>query len=121
MGKSHFPESSMSAIQSRTVTPEELLAMPDGKYFELVHGELVEKNVSALSSRVELILGSKINDHCGLNKLGPVFPGTQGIRCFPDDANKVRKPDVFFYKEERFQKSYWDCGFLPIAPDLAAE
>ncbi len=34
------------------ITPDELLKMPDQKNYELVGGELAEKNVSALSSWV---------------------------------------------------------------------
>ena len=112
----------MSTIQSKPITPEDLLAMPDeGKGFELVDGELVEKNVTLLSSRVEAILLRNVDQFCDSHQLGPVFPGTQGIRCFADDPQRVRKPDVFFVKKERFQPSYWREGFLTIAPDLAAE
>lgn len=85
----------MSTIQSKPVTPEELLAMPDGKQFELVNGELVAKNVSVLSGRVEGILFYRLNGYCEAYNAGPVFPGTLGIRCFPDDPYRIRKPDVF--------------------------
>ena len=33
-------------------TPEDLLAMPDGKSYELVDGQLVERHMGAESSRV---------------------------------------------------------------------
>jgi Uma2 family endonuclease len=112
----------MSAVQAKRLTAEDLLAMGhEGKSFELVNGELVEKNVSLLSGRVEAILLRKVDEHCTTHDLGPVWPGTQGIRCFPDDPHKIRKPDTFFVKKERFQSTYWQEGFLTIAPDLAAE
>ena len=34
------------------VTPEELLEMPDGDRYELIDGELVERNTGAESSRI---------------------------------------------------------------------
>ena len=41
----------MSAVAEKTlITPEEFLRMPDQKDFELIDGELVERNVSVLSS-----------------------------------------------------------------------
>ena len=36
-----------------TYTPEELLALPDAKDYELVDGHLVERNMSVFSSVVE--------------------------------------------------------------------
>jgi hypothetical protein len=37
--------------QQTTFTPEDLLHMPDGKSFELVGGQLVEKNMGFKSAR----------------------------------------------------------------------
>ena len=43
----------MNAVATKTTyTPEELLALPDEKDYELVDGHLVERNVSTLSSWV---------------------------------------------------------------------
>lgn len=111
----------MSVVAAKRLTPDDLLAMLDGKHFELVNGELVEKNVSVLSARVETILLRRLDDFCEAQQAGPVFPGTLGIRCFSDDSARVRKPDAFFVKKERFKDVYWQDGFLTIAPDLAAE
>ena len=102
----------MSTIQTKPLTRADLLGMPDGKSFELVNGELVEKNVGLLSGRVEGIVFRKIDDHCKSNQLSPVFPGTQEIRGFPDDPQKVRKPDTFFVKKERFPEKLL-AGRLP--------
>jgi Uma2 family endonuclease len=103
------------------VTPADLLAMPDGKMYELVDGQLVEKNVSTRSSPVEGLLFGDVFAHCRHNKLGPAWPGTHGFQCFPGHPNKVRKPDVSLVKAERFAAEMLDMGFMTIAPDLAAE
>lgn len=110
----------MNAI-THPITPNDLLDMPDGKQFELVNGQLVEKNVSVLSSYVESAVLYELNAFCKAQQSGPVFPGTLGIRCFTNDPAKVRKPDAFFVKAERFKSSLWQDGFLTIHPDLAAE
>jgi hypothetical protein len=40
------------ATETRRSTPEDLLAMPDGKSYELVDGRLVRPNMGAESSEV---------------------------------------------------------------------
>ena len=42
----------MSTVAEQTYTPEDLLAMPDRKNYELVDGHLVERHMSVLSSWV---------------------------------------------------------------------
>jgi len=37
---------------------------------------------------------------CQANGLAFVWPGTLGIRCFPEDPNKVRRPDVSLLRRE---------------------
>ncbi|MCI0737708.1 MAG: Uma2 family endonuclease [Gemmataceae bacterium] len=111
----------MSVLQTKTYTTADLLTMPDNNNLELVNGEIVEKSVSVLSSLVEGIVLTKLNVYWGAQQAGPVFPGTNGIQCFPDDPLKVRKPDAAFVKKERFLAEYLKEGFLSIAPDLAVE
>lgn len=111
----------MSTIQSRTYSPTDLLSLPDSQTCELVDGELVEKNVNALSSFVEGIVLVKLSNHCAASDFGGVFPGTMGYQCFPWDRNKIRKPDVSVIRKDRITPDLWECGFVPIAPDLAVE
>ena len=54
----------MKAIQTIPVTPADLLAIADGNCFELVDGQLVERNVGVLSSLVEAILIGKLSSFC---------------------------------------------------------
>ncbi len=79
-------------------------------------GELVERNVSVLSSLVEGIVCSTLTNFCQANNAGFVWPGTNGIQCFPD-PDKVRKPDVSFVRLERFKEEHLREGWLSIAPD----
>lgn len=111
----------MATVEARVYTPDDLLKMPDANSIELVNGELVEKPVSALSSFVEGRIFAKINDHCEAAKTHLAFPSSNGIRCFPDEPNKVRKPDVSVFKKDRFTLEHFLEGFVTIAPDLAVE
>jgi Uma2 family endonuclease len=103
------------------VTPEELLKLPDAASYELVDGQLVERNVSTLSALVEGLVYVKVQPHVAANKLGLVWPGTLGFQCFPGHPNKVRKPDVSFVKASRITKELLETGHFPLAPDLAVE
>jgi Uma2 family endonuclease len=103
------------------VTPEDLLAMPDGKSFELVGGELVERNSSALSSWVGGQVIAEIARYLEVNPVGRLWGADNGYQCFADAPKKVRKPDVSFIRNERIPADWQIQGFLRVAPDLAVE
>ena len=92
----------VSALGGRTdVTPEELLAMPDGERYELVDGGPVERTMSLLASRVEMTLGRILDAHCVQDDLGWVLGPSGGYRCFPWKPGTVRRPDLSFIKRDR--------------------
>ena len=112
----------MNAVAEMTaITPETLLAMPDEKDFELVKGELVERNMGSMSSWVAsellFLLRYYLKDH----PIGLVFGADNGFQCFPDDPRKVRKPDVSFVRGDRLPGGIPPEGYLKVAPDLAVE
>ncbi|MEO6810197.1 MAG: Uma2 family endonuclease [Isosphaeraceae bacterium] len=109
-------------VESRTqTTPGDLLAMPDGKNYELVDGVLVERNMSALSSLVASKLNRLIGNFCESNASGWVFGADCGYQCFPGFPKKVHRPDVSFIRQSRMTVAQLAEGFIPIAPDLAVE
>ena len=73
----------MHAVAELTaITPETLLAMPDEKDFELVKGELVERNMGSMSSWVGGRIYRLVSDYCEAHALGfvwPADPAGQGI------------------------------------------
>ncbi len=96
--------------------------MPDNNSLELVDGQIVEKDVSAESSEVELLIGSRIVIFLLQHPVAKVYPATLGYRCFTDDPDKVRKPDASVIRLERLNKlENQNPGYMPIAPDLAIE
>ncbi len=103
------------------ITPEEFLALPDHERFELVDGQLVEANVSTLSSWVGGVVHVRLSVHVTSLNLGYVWPADQMYRCFPSDPDKIRKPDVSFIRRERIRLSGADTGYCAVAPDLVVE
>jgi Uma2 family endonuclease len=112
----------MSALAERTTyTPEDLLAMADGERFELVGGELVEKEMGLLSSIVSGKLYRLLGDFVELHGLGWTPNSECGYRCFPWDDRMVRRPDASFIAGARLKAEDLDVGYVGIAPDLAVE
>jgi Uma2 family endonuclease len=103
------------------ITLDELLAMDDAAHFELVDGQLVERNMSTLSCLVEALTFQRVQSHAEPNKLGPVWTGTMGFAYLPDRPRHVRRPDVSFVKAGRMTPELFLTANLPIAPDLAVE
>jgi Uma2 family endonuclease len=104
------------------VTPDELLAMPDGEHYELVDGVPVARTMSLLSSRVEMALGGILNAYSVENDLGWVLGPSCGYRCFPWKPGKVRRPDASFITRDRLpSEEHWSEGYVTIPPDLAVE
>ena len=107
----------------RPITPEDLLHMPDeGSGFELVGGELKELNVSMQSSRIAGMIFSEFQHYSVAHHPAWVFPEGTSYRCFPDDPNRVRRPDVSIIALNRMtREQYYEDGHCRIAPDLAVE
>jgi Uma2 family endonuclease len=111
----------MCAMVHAKYTPEALLSMPDGGQYELVDGELVERQIGFRSSRIGGELFGLLRAHCRQRQLGWVLPSDAGYQCFPDDPGKVRKPDVSFIQAARLAVEDEPEGWARIAPDLAVE
>ncbi len=102
-------------------TPEDLLAMPDGKSYELVKGELVERNMGAESSWIGGALHALLFLYCQAHRLGIVWPADNGYDCFPHAPGRVRKPDVSFIRSGRLPGDRLPKGWAKIPPDLVVE
>lgn len=111
-------------VERRTFTADDLLTMPEGKHFELVYGELVEKDVGWESKWVGTKLIWFLFDYTRLHG-GWVNGSSAGYRCFeesiPDDPDRVRKPDVSFIAPGRMSPDEIPAGHCELVPDLAVE
>jgi Uma2 family endonuclease len=111
-----------TAVATKThYSPEDLLAMPDGKSYELVGGQLVERNVGLESSWVGGRLHSRLDRFCEEHDVGWALPADDGYQCFPHDPRLVRRPDVSFIRRGRLPNELLPSGWGKIPPDLAVE
>ena len=111
----------MTTAAKTSITPEELLNMPDAVDYELVGGKLVERHMGSESSAVALVIGSILLDFVRRRRAGYVFTADCGYECFPDDPKKVRKPDVSFVRHGRLPNDRPPRGYIKLSPDLAIE
>ncbi|HEX3149541.1 MAG TPA: Uma2 family endonuclease [Gemmataceae bacterium] len=113
----------LTAPPAKTVTPEDLLRMPDhGQGFELVDGELKERNVSFLSSFVAGEVYGQLRDHVKSRRLGWISPEGTSFRCFPDDEGRVRRADTAFHQLDRLSPEQAQSeGHCTVVPDLVVE
>ena len=103
-------------------SPDDLLTMPDGDFYELVDGNLVERKMSMLSSYIAGVIFSMLFAFCRPNRSGWVLPEGTSYQCFSADPGKVRKPDVSFIRLERLSAEKAAArGHGRIAPDLTVE
>lgn len=103
------------------VTPEELQSMPDSGHYELVDGELRERNVSVLSCLISHEIGRVLGDYCRKHGLGWLFSSDLGYRCFPWRPRRVRRADVSLIRADRLTDLVLSEGDCTIPPDLAVE
>ena len=104
------------------ITPEELLNIPDNASMELVDGHILEKNVSIESSETEAVVTFRLQTFVFSNPVAKVYPASLGYQCFPDDPDKVRKPDTTVVRNKRLEElERPNAGYMPIPPDLAVE
>ena len=115
----------MSVIaEPQLMTPDDLLALRDGERFELVNGDLVERNMGWesewIGTNLLALLWAWSQQHGGW-----VNGSSAGYRCFeeavPDDPDRVRKPDVSLIAAHRLSTDQLPTGHCEIVPDLAVE
>lgn len=111
------------ATELRTMTADELLAMPDdGIRRELVEGEIREMAPAGLEhSVVAANFATELNLYVRKHKLGVVGTADPTFRL-AGDPDTVRVPDVAFVRRERIeQRGGLSKSFWAGAPDLAVE
>jgi Uma2 family endonuclease len=107
------------ATQLRTMSADELLAMPeDGIRRELVEGELREMSPAGGDhGEVGMRLTWRLAQHVESGGLGVSYTSDTGFRL-ARDPDTVRCPDVSFVSQARYVPTK---GVVEGAPDLAVE
>src|SRR5436190_19066510 len=112
----------MTAVVTRERhSPEDLLSMPDGDRYELVHGELVERNMGTESSWIGGALFARLWNFNAGARLGHVLPADTGYQCFDEDPARVRKPDASFIPLGRLPGERLPRGHARAVPALVVE
>jgi Uma2 family endonuclease len=95
--------------------------MPDGKSYELVDGQLLERKTGIESSWVGGRLHALLDTFCAEHGIGWVLNSASGYQCFSYDPGRVRRPDVSFVRYGRFPAGVLPEGWARIPPELAVE
>ncbi len=66
----------------------------------------MKKPLSDISDQVALNLSGELLLWAKPRRAGEVYVETN-FRCFPDDANRVRRPDVAFVSAEKLAEYVW--------------
>jgi Uma2 family endonuclease len=115
----------MSAIasQPRTArfTPDDLLRLPDGERYELIDGQLVERCMSVLSSRVGGRIYARLAAESERTGDAVAYPSDLGYLCFPMEPGKVRRADASVIRKTKLVGLPADQGYMTVAADLAVE
>lgn len=111
----------MSTTLEAHYTAEDLLTMPDGDLYELIDGQLVERDMGTVSSWIACQIIGAFVAYLKQNPLGWVFSADASYQCFPHRPNKVRKPDVSFVRRGRLPNEELPRGHFRITPDLVVE
>jgi Uma2 family endonuclease len=105
----------------RTVTPEEMSHRPDdGRVYEVVNGQLVEKATSDIAHLVVANLWDALAVWSHALKQGRSFSRAT-FRFVSADTDMVRRLDVAYLSSERLAAYSWGHAHLEVVPDLAVE
>lgn len=105
------------------LTPEEFLQLPDeGRGYELVDGQLQERAVSVKPSRTGIRMATRLELWSDANTPAWIVGADASFRCFPADADRIRRADVAVILYERLTlEQYETKGFITVCPDLVVE
>jgi Uma2 family endonuclease len=111
----------MSTVTGKSrFTPEDVLRLEGEERFELVDGQLVSIEMSALAAIVTSRINAYVTHYVSPRELGVVLNSEASFQCYTDDPDRIRRPDTSFIERSRMQPEYLE-GHIPIPPDLAIE
>jgi Uma2 family endonuclease len=106
----------------RKFSPEDLLALPNERDLELLHGELVERTMGNESVFIAGQIFNLIFTHVRAHRLGWAFSDGAGYILCINGQDTVRKPDTSFVSFQRLPaQSEVPRGYYKLSPDLAVE
>jgi len=109
-----------NAASQRHFTADEFLLI-DNHGLELVDGRVQEKNMGAFSSTVGAWILVVLTRGFDWHKIGYFLDAEGGYQCWPNDRDRVRKPDISFIHLARLPGSVVPEGWCLVPPDFAVE
>src|SRR5689334_14072565 len=103
------------------LTPEQFEWLPDHMGYELVDGHLKEKGMGLESSEIQCELSFRLKLWVRETRLGVVYESEAMYRCFPNNPDRVRKPDVSYIRRDRLPGGRSPVGVSTVPPDLVVE
>ncbi|HEV2295497.1 MAG TPA: Uma2 family endonuclease [Tepidisphaeraceae bacterium] len=110
----------MTTTTQTEYTFDDLLAKSGDKLYELIEGQLVEKQVGAIALWAATQIARLIGNHVEPTGRGFVFTELP-INCFGWLRNHGRRPDVVYMHRERFRGGRLSDDPVTAAPNLVAE
>ena len=110
-----------TAVTDTRYTPADLLTLPDTGRYELIDGQLVERNMGAKSSYLAARLLRLLGLATDAQGLGLLFGTDCGYQIFADDSSRVRYADGSFIQRGRLPSDAPPEGHCRIPPDVAIE
>ena len=95
-------------------------AIHDVRY-ELIDGQLLERNVSCESSWIGGKVYRKIDTFLDDHPIGYAFAADNGYQLDPEQPNRTRKPDASFISFERLGGQEFPRPWIRQPPELAVE
>lgn len=112
----------MTLLDTPTVCrASDLARLPDARDYELVDGGLVERHTSMESSRVASKTNRLLGNEADRTGEAFVYANDLGYQCYPDDPERVRKPDGSVIRRDRVGPLGGHRGYSPIPADLVVE
>jgi Uma2 family endonuclease len=108
------------AADKQVWTDAEFMALPDGKRYELINGELVDMGNSGMEHGfISSVLNIRIGSYVLTHKLGVICDSST---AFTLKSGNKRSPDLSFISKDRLQGiRRLPKGYFQGAPDLAVE
>lgn len=104
-----------------TFTPEDLEMLDDAVRYELLDGELVERNLSAYTGSIAAKLIRRLGDHVEPAYLGVIGGSDFGLQIFPGRPSRVVMPDGCYVSAAKLPNGLPARGWCRVAPDLVFE
>jgi Uma2 family endonuclease len=110
----------VTAVATKLITADELLAMGDIGRCELIYGELVKMSpTNSDHGEIAMLIGIFVGSYVLQHDLGRVYAAETGF-LVERNPDLVRAPDVSFVRKDHAAKIPRK-KFIPGVPDLAAE